>query len=100
MKICGANEVSQFEGAGITHMISVGDWDDHFDGLRLAEIPEDNHLILKFTDTQHASHADAPTKEKITPLFEWLADDLGPAVRVAGATRNVWNARPLCRGDQ
>ena len=73
LKICGAHEIAQFRGMGFTHMISIGDWDDSFDGLRLPEISADRHLCLRFTDTEVAIYPDAPTDEKVAPLFEWLS---------------------------
>jgi len=44
LKICGRFETPQFIGCGFSHMISIGDHDDIFDGLRLPEIAEEYHL--------------------------------------------------------
>ncbi|MFT4546354.1 MAG: putative protein tyrosine phosphatase [Verrucomicrobiales bacterium] len=76
LKSCGRHEVSEFAGRGFTHMISIGDHDDFFDGLRLPEIQETNFLILRFTDTDKNSHHDAPNEARLSPLFQWLESQL------------------------
>jgi predicted protein tyrosine phosphatase len=72
LKICGRFEVPDFANQGYTHMISIGDSNDYFDGLRLPEIVEDNYLILKFTDTEDVAHRDAPSFERMENLRVWL----------------------------
>jgi predicted protein tyrosine phosphatase len=74
LKICGRHELDQFESAGFSHMISIGDSDDYFDDLRLPGITDKTHLILKFSDVHDISHPDAPTTENLSPLFSWLED--------------------------
>ena len=72
LRVCGRFETPQFVDCGYSHMISIGDHDDFFDGLRLPEIPPENHLCLRFTDTEETAHPDAPTLVGVAPLFEWL----------------------------
>jgi predicted protein tyrosine phosphatase len=72
LKICGRLEVSHFEGKGFNFMISIGDSDDDFDGLRLPGIPVNRHFCLRFTDTEESTHPDAPTEMRLSPLFPWL----------------------------
>ena len=73
LKVCGRFETPQFAERGYTHMVSIGDSDDFFEGLRLPEIAPANHLCLRFTDTEDASHPDAPKSTAISPLFDWLS---------------------------
>ena len=72
LKICGRFEVPEFAGQGFTHMVSIGDSNGYFDGLRLPEIDEDNYLILRFTDTDDPNHSDAPSLEQMEGLRFWL----------------------------
>jgi predicted protein tyrosine phosphatase len=74
LQICGWRELPQFVGKGFSHMITIGDHDDSFEGLRLPGIPRSQHLCLRFTDTDRKDHPDAPTAERLAPLFDWLAD--------------------------
>ena len=72
LKICGRYEVPEFASQGFTHMISIGDSNDYFDGLRLPAIEEGRHLILKFTDTEDSNHPDAPSHERMEDFRSWL----------------------------
>ena len=87
LKICGRFEVPEFTGQGFSHMISIGDSNDYFDGLRLPEVEEKKHLILQFTDTEDPSHSDAPSLKRLLTLLSWLREQSslgGLLVRCAG----------------
>ena len=73
LRICGRGETHHFIGRGFSHMISIGDCDDSFDGLRLSEIPPKNHLCLRFSDTEDLTRSDAPSLVSLSPLFDWLS---------------------------
>ena len=77
LKVCGRFEVPDFAGQGYTHMISIGDSNDYFDGLRLPDIAGDDYLVLKFTDTTDPDHPDAPSVEGLAVLRTWLAQRTG-----------------------
>jgi predicted protein tyrosine phosphatase len=72
LKICGRHELAEFAYSDFTHMVSIGDFDDDLAELRLPGISATNHLILSFVDTHQADQADAPSPDKVAPLFAWL----------------------------
>ena len=73
LQICGRPETREFLDSGFSHMISIGDEDDVFEGLRLPGIQRENHLCLRFSDTEDSARSDAPTAAVIAPLFDWLS---------------------------
>ena len=72
LAVCGLDDIAKFKNCGFTNMISIADTELNIEGIRLPEITKDSHLILRFSDVHDEKHKDAPKKENLESLFQWL----------------------------
>ena len=74
IRTCGIDEIDYYCDEEISHLVSVLESGSEVDSLRPEFILPENHLYLRFSDTDCPSDHDAPTFQEVFRLIHWLEE--------------------------